>query len=283
VNQTWICDEGRLSYREIGAASRLRQPLVRGELGVPEVTSYADAVTAAAERLGRLRDTKGAGVVVGVASAHATNEDLFAFKRFLQAFGSENVCVAVVTGDKDEILIHEEKAPNARGARALGFGDAKGVLDRIRGGGADGVILLGHDLVHEQLLGGAEALASLDTVVVLDAYASQLQRVAHVMLPTRVVGEKLGTLTNADGRVQRVTPAVEPDFEAYSEGEVIARLGAALGLEGFDVTAPSGQADGNGYDTREISKALSASVPAFSVRDWDSVGDAGLPLVEGGE
>jgi NADH-quinone oxidoreductase subunit G len=271
VNATWICDGGRLSYRGIGAASRLQQPLVRGELGVPEATSYADALRAAAERLSRLRDAKGAGVVAGVASAHATNEDLFTFRRFLEAFGTENTGLAVVTGGSDEILIHREKAANARGARALGFGDAKGVMDRIRGGGLDAVILLGHDLLHEQWLGGSAALEGLDTVIALDSHASELQRVAHVLLPTRVVGEKRGTLTNADGRVQRVVPAVEPAWEAYSEGEAIAALGAALALPGFE----------GPYDGREIAKALAASVPAFAGRDWDTVGDAGLLLVEG--
>ena len=51
----------------------------------------------------------------------------------------------------------------------------------------------------------------------------------------------------------------------------MARLGAAIGLEGF----------GGPYDAREISKALGAALPAFSGRDWDAVGDAGLPLQEG--
>jgi hypothetical protein len=33
--------------------------------------------------------------------------------------------------------------------------------------------------------------------------------------------------------VQPVEPAVEPGWEAFGEGEVLARLGAALGLPGF--------------------------------------------------
>ena len=47
------------------------------------------------------------------------------------------------------------------------------------------------------------------------------------------------------GGVRR--PAVEPAWEAYSEGEIIARLGAALGLDGFD----------GRFDVWEVGKALS--------------------------
>ena len=46
------------------------------------------------------------------------------------------------------------------------------------------------------------------------------------------------------------------------------RLGAALGLDGFD----------GAYDTKKVSKAMAASEPAFAGRDWDSVGDSGLLL-----
>ncbi|MGH0029597.1 MAG: 2Fe-2S iron-sulfur cluster-binding protein [Myxococcota bacterium] len=272
VNDTWICDHGRMTYKRIGAPDRLQHPLVRGELGVPEVTTYAEAVTAAAERLGRLVEAKGAGVVAGVASAHATNEDLFTLRRFLSALGTENHGVVVPTGDADDILVHAEKAPNARGARELGFGEAQPVLDRIRGGGVDGLVVLGSDLLHAQALGDAAALSGLDTVIVLDSHVSALGGVAHVQLPTRMVGEKAGTLVNAGGHVQRVVPAVEPGWEAHSEGDVLARLGAAMGLEGFD---------GAAWNVRQISKALGASAPALLGRDLDAVGDAGLPLAGG--
>jgi NADH dehydrogenase/NADH:ubiquinone oxidoreductase subunit G len=108
-------------------------------------------------------------------------------------------------------------------------------------------------------------------VIALDSHVSELQRVAHVLLPCRVAAEKWGTLTNCAGRVQRVRPAVEPTFEAAAEGEWLWRLGAALGLAGF----------GGRYDVREISRQLAAGVPAFAGIDLDSVGDAGRPLAAG--
>ena len=69
---------------------------------------------------------------------------------------------------------------------------------------------------------------------------ASLERVAHVVFPARHPAERAGTLTNHAGLVQRVEPAVEPPFEAYCEGEVLAALGAALGLPGFGAAPSAG-------------------------------------------
>jgi NADH-quinone oxidoreductase subunit G len=270
VNDTWICDAGRMSYREIGSADRMKQCSVRSESGQLESAGLDQAVEAAAGRLRRLIDAKGPGVIAGIASAHATNEDLFTFQRFLSALGSGTSGVAVVRGDSDDLLVKAEKAPNATGARELGFGDAKTVIDRIANGGVDALIAMGHDIVRGGLLENLDSLAALDTVIVLDTHVSVLQRVAHVMLPVRHVAERHGTLVNVGRRVQRVAPAVDPAWEAYSDGEVLSKLGAALGLEGFD----------GSYDVRAVGRDLAAANPVFAGIDLDTVGDGGRSLAE---
>ncbi len=270
VNDTWICDAGRMSYREIAAPDRLRECEVRDEAGRLDPVGLDFAIRVAASRLRRLIDSKGPGVIAGLASAHATNEDLFTFRRFLSALGSETCGVAVVRGKADDLLIKEEKAPNAAGAREIGFGDARVVVDRIASGAVDAVILLGHAALQEGLLGSEQALAGLDTVILLDTHASELQRVAHVIVPVRHAAEKLGSFVNAARRVQRVVPAVESRWETFADGEVIARLGAALGLEGFD----------GSYDAHAVARDLAATHAAFAGIDLDSIGDAGRPLAE---
>jgi NADH-quinone oxidoreductase subunit G len=272
VNETWICDAGRMSYREIGAADRSRHSMVRGSLGVLEEVTFEAAVEEAAARLRRLIESKGVGVIAGIASPHATNEDLFSFRRLFGALGAETVGVAVVRGEAEDLLIREEKAANAAGARAIGFGEARAVVDRIRSGGIEAVICMGHDALHPSYLGSAEALADLDTVVVLDTHQSELHQVAHVVFPVRHAAEKLGTLTNAAGRVQRVRPAVEPTWEAYPDGFVIAHLGVALGLEGFEAR----------FDAREVCKALASANSTFAGIDLDALGDGGRSLASVG-
>jgi NADH-quinone oxidoreductase subunit G len=267
VNETWICDAGRLTYKEIGVG-RLVEPLVRGESGSLEGIPFAAAVQEAADRIRRVIASDGPSALAALVSPFATNEDLFTARRLLDALGVEARGVAVRRGEADDLLVKEEKAPNAAGARALGFGEPKPVVERIRAGSFRAVLLMGSDVVAAEHLGSAEALAGVESVIVLDTHHSELGRVAHVMLPVRHSAEKVGTLTNASGRVQRVRAAVEPPFEAYADGEVLAKLGAALGLADFD---------GN-FDARSTSRELSESEPAFAGIDIDSVGSGGRPL-----
>jgi len=268
VNDTWICDAGRMSYQEIGAASRLGRCLVRGELGVPESAPFPAALDAAAERLRGVLDAHGPGAVGALASPHATNEDLFVFRRLLDAMGVEERGCPVVRGEGDDLLIREEKAANATGARALGFGDPEAVFAALREGRLRGAIVLGHDALHPDHLGGGKALAELEAVVAVDTHQSDLLKVAHVLFPARVAAERHGTVTNFEGRVQRVVPAVEPPFEAYAMGEILFRLGEALRLAGFD----------GGYDPFRVSAELSRAVPAFEGSDLRGVGDGGRLL-----
>jgi NADH-quinone oxidoreductase subunit G len=254
VNDTWICDPGRMTYREIGAADRLQHALVRGSLGVPELSNPTAAIDTAAARLARLVSSKGAGVIAGLASPHATNEDLFAFRRFLDALGTETSGMAVIRGPSDDLLIKPEKAANAAGGRALGFGDARPVLERLKSGGVDALVVMGHDVLDPSYLGGTELLSKLDTLIVLDSHRSALEGVAHVVIPVRVAAEKHGTLTNHAGRVQAVQPAVEPAWEALAEGEVVTRLAHALGLPGFTAR----------WDARSARRELVAAHPALS-------------------
>lgn len=269
VNDTWMCDEGRLSYKAIGSPDRLERPALREPDGALVECSWQEAVSSAARRLRALLETAGGGVVAGVVSGYETNEDLYTFKRFLEAMETEVAGVATRLGESDDLLIRAEKAPNGTGARALGFSDASGVVERIRGGGVDGLVLLGHGILAVLPAEGRDAIASLDTVILIDTHPSELGHIAHVVLPARCAAEKDGTVTNFAGRVQRVRRAVEPAFEGRAEGEAVTRIARAMGLAGFD--AP--------WDPRRISSELSASVPAFLGIDIDSVGDRGLVMV----
>ena len=268
VNDTWICDSGRMSYKQIGGGARLKEAGVRGKEGRLEITGYEAAVREAARRLRSVIEEHGADSVVVLASAHATNEDLFTLRRLSDGVGAGADGVAVVQGKSDALLIQADKAANAAGARALGFGPAGPVLDRIRDGRAKAAIVLGHDLLDERHLGGTEALEGLDLLIVLDVTQSALHKVADVVIPVRHAAEKHGTLTNHAGRVQRVEPAVEPAWDAWSDGEVLTLMGHALGLEDFE----------DSYDPAKISEWMSERVSAFAGVHLRVVGDQGRPL-----
>jgi len=271
VNETWICDAGRLSYARIGADDRIAGHERREADGRSMPATIEEAVATAAERLRTVIDRKGAGAVGVLASPHATNEDLFVVRRFLEALGSSQAGFAVVTGRSDDLLIQAEKAANAEGCRALGFGPAAALLARARGGAIDALLVLGHDVLATEGPPVLETLRGLDVVLLADSHHSELERVAQVVFATRVAAEKHGTLTNHAGRVQRVVPAAEPAFEAHAEGEVVWRLGRALGLPGFEAA----------WDPRAVSKALSEAIPGFAGIDLDSVPPDGVPQAAG--
>lgn len=187
---------------------------------------------------------------------------------FLAALGSSQSGFTVPTGRGDALLIQPEKAANAAGCRALGFGDAAALLERVRGGAVSALLVLGHDLLATGGDAAREALRGLDALVLVDSHRSGLESLAQVVFAARVAAEKHGTLVNHAGRVQRVVPAVEPSFEAHAEGEIVWRLARALGLPGFD----------GAWDARAVSKELAAAEPAFAARDFDSLPPDGAPL-----
>jgi NADH-quinone oxidoreductase subunit G len=270
VNDTWLCDRGRLSYKQIRSGDRLTRASLRGIDGEREVVGCEAALDAAAGRLQRVIDGPGADTLVVLASPHASNEDLFTLRRFCDALGITARGAAVVLGPEDQLLMKAEQAANAEGARRLGFGPPDALLARLRGGDITAALVFGHDVLDSAFLGGPESLAALETLVVVDLTQSALASCSDVAIPVRHAAERHGSFTNFGGRVQRVQPAVEPDWEAWTDGEVVWRLAAALGLEGFE----------GAYEVHAVSRALAETVAGFAGVDLERVGQHGLPLAE---
>ena len=248
VNDTWICDHGRLSYQSI-AQGRLEQARIRGKLA-----SYADAQREAGRLLRAALDAGGG--VVGVASPFAANEDLWLLRELLAAIGAPPGVFAVPTGEADELLVKAEKAPNAAGARALGFRESREPL-----GPAALALATGHELEPD-------AFRGVDDLILIDTHESALVKRASVVLPARSFAEKLGSFTNFAGRVQRFQPVVEPAFEAYAEGWILQEVARAAGVAGFEAA----------YDAASASKALAESVPAFAGISLQSLDARGREL-----
>ncbi len=106
--------------------------------------------------------------------------------------------------------------------------DASGML-----GGVEGLVV-----VRDHPPGGArhpegalQALGRMESLVVLDAYQSPTSDAATVVLPVAALQETEGSLTSAEGRVQRLRSAVSPPGQAMPGWQVLGRLLEALGLE----------------------------------------------------
>ncbi len=83
-----------------------------------------------------------------------------------------------------------------------------------------------------------EALEKLDLLVVADLFMTETARRADIVLPAAGWGEKDGTFTNTERRVQRVRPAVEPPGEAKPDWWIFKNLADRMGYAGMAYEKP---------------------------------------------
>ena len=111
-----------------------------------------------------------------------------------------------------------------------GGADATGILTRIEEGSIRALFLAGTN----PLVGFPEsgrwrkALEKLDTLVVQDILASDLTRMATIVLPGAASAEKRGSVTALDQRVNRLRIAVAPPGEARPDLAILSDLFARL-------------------------------------------------------
>ncbi|MET0275542.1 MAG: NADH-quinone oxidoreductase subunit NuoG [Acidimicrobiia bacterium] len=123
---------------------------------------------------------------------------------------------------------------------AAGGLDTIGILEAAANGQIDTLVVLGADLERDvpdaDLV--ARALAGVRSIIAVGAFADDAAARADVFLPTTVWGEKTGTTTNLEGRVQRVTSLVSPDGTSMDDwriaGELAVRFGTDFGFETVD-------------------------------------------------
>jgi predicted molibdopterin-dependent oxidoreductase YjgC len=90
-NEGWLCVKGRFGYKFVNSPDRLTRPLIRREIQFEEVT-WDEAFAYAAGKLKAIRDKHGADAIGGLSSARCTNEENYAFQKFIRAgIGTNNV------------------------------------------------------------------------------------------------------------------------------------------------------------------------------------------------
>ncbi len=129
------------------------------------------------------------------------------------------------------------------------------ILRAAAGGEIAGLVLLnGAALAAEgedaKLL--RRALASAEVVVALESVPGPVSEGATVLIPGHSLMEKLGTVTNTEGRVQRIRPALPSATATPSETRVLGLLAAALGAEGWTT------------DPARIQREIAAALPAYA-------------------
>jgi NADH-quinone oxidoreductase subunit G len=187
-------------------------------------------------------------------------------------------------------LLEIPSVPNARGIREAGFApghgpgyatlaqpgpDARSIAEALAAGELSTVWLNYADPLRyhpdralwEKALGTAQAVIAVDTVL-----TDTVREHADVVFPGEAYPEKEGTVTNVDGRVQRLRPAIgRPKGRSGSPGagvragwQVIDEIAAACGLE-------------LGVRTGAMASAqLFAAVPFYAGLTLDELGGRGV-------
>ncbi len=135
--------------------------------------------------------------------------------------------------------------------------DAESILRAAVDGRVRCLILLGADVLADFPDGqlARDALAAVDWTVVVDAFESDSTRHGDVFLPTPLWGEKEGTTTNLEGRVQRLGRKVTPPGVVMDDWRIAVELALRLGSD-FDM-----------LDIDEVRDEISAVASAFRGAD----------------
>ena len=273
VNQYWMCDAGRLSFRGLSGEGRLTTPLVRGADEF-RPAAWSGALEAAVRALADAASARGPGSVGIIASAHAPNEEVHLLRRLAEHLGARLAGLAWSPPGAyhDDFLIKADKNPNTRGLALQGV-DVGAAADTIIGAAAAGTLqaLVLHRVDATAWAEAAHVRAALERVpslVVLDTHQREAAQFATVILPLATYAECDGTFTNHAGRVQRFEAAVAPPGEVRPGWQVLADL---LSLVAPDL--PEARPE----SAAEVFAALAAASPAFAGLTHAALGEQGRP------
>ncbi|MEI8233065.1 MAG: molybdopterin-dependent oxidoreductase [Verrucomicrobiota bacterium] len=266
VNQTWMCDYGRLNFHDLHSPERLLSPIVRFVEQPDWNAAFASIAT--------VFKLVAPGQTALIASGKLTNEELFLAARLIKALGVTLHDIVPHTDAGDDILLSADRNPNTAGAKLLGVSAAtpganlQAIAEGVRSGAIKALVVLGEDATQAGLT--PADLAKLDVLVVTSLLpnATTAASVAgSFVLPASGFAEKRGSMINKAGRLQRLNQAVQAPGLARDDWEILAGL-----LEALTGIAP-------GFATlNDVFQALAAATPAFAGLSLDAIGDLGVQL-----
>lgn len=298
VNSYWMCDNGRLNtFKNVISDTRVEGAFIRKE-GALHKIDFDEAISEAAKRLKEFKS----GETAFIGSPFATCEDNFALVKLAKSLGISNITFSkhVIEGDKDEILIQEDKSPNSLGAELVGIKNVNGnlSLDELQKGIKEQKIKALF-VMEDDLAGLSEdweqALGKLDLLIVTASNQNKTTALADLLFGASTYAEKHGTFVNFQGRVQRIRPAVSTlEMDRALDGMNMSRwdkFGTKFDrwMQGKKYDAkPSwyiivrlSQLTGGKmkYDMAEdIFDDISSSIVEFKGLDYDVIGELGAQL-----
>jgi len=230
VNQEWMCDDGRLSYKYLNAERVLAAREGRGAAG-----KAVRAVDAAAKAGAILKPLAEQGALAALFSPLASLEDLLAAALVAtEGLGRAEVYAGGhPDGWQDDFLKVADENPNRKGleivAQAFGlvvrpFSD---LVRSIEAGRVRGVWAVGAEAPDPR---AAPAFGKLEAFVCQAYNSGGLADEATLLLPAAPHSEMDGTFVSFEGRAQRFELAYWPRGDSRPHWALAGHLGRGLGL-----------------------------------------------------
>ena len=277
VNDYWICDEGRFSYKAANDPNLLAAMYARTSSGADlEAVPVDQAIRLASD--GLQRAVAAGGTIAGVLSPFLTVEEAFALGSYLKNLSPTSVLALgpvpydgvdqTFTPDKVEgrsgdtsfvvprsFTIRGEKCPNRQGVEAVlrhlqgELIDYAKLVSRAESG-EFAAILVASDAIDPAFTDGdARSLRTAKFLVVIDTLPTPLAQAADVVLAGATFAEKAGCYVNAQGILQYSEAALPPRDGSLPDLDLVAIL--------------SGHGEGP-ISSRTVLQALAEAVPAFA-------------------
>jgi NADH-quinone oxidoreductase subunit G len=127
------------------------------------------------------------------------------------------------------------------------------ILEAAAAGVIKALVVLGGSLWADDVTELIERVAGVvEVLVVIDTRRGPLTRAATVLIPGHAYFEKAGSVTNVEGRVQRIRPALPPATQTPTETRILSALAAELGATGWP------------GDPLQVNRELIAAIPAYA-------------------
>lgn len=140
------------------------------------------------------------------------------------------------------------------------------MFEAARAGTIKAMVIMGENpmVSDPEIAHVAEALQSLEFLVVLDIFPTETSAFAHVVLPAASFAEKDGTFTNTERKVQLVRQALSPPGEAKPDWQILCALAQRMGYP-MSYEHP-----------REIMEEIARLVPIYAGISYARLEEAGI-------
>lgn len=227
VNNWWICDHGRASYKMITNPDRVPIPLKR-DTPEPSPVAWDEAIPAFAHRL---RTTPPEKIGVIIAPTLTTEELWLARRLFVKQLGIKSFALWPPKSERqdpakkiDDLLLRADPFANSRAAKLLNL-DLFPVQDLLdKAAEYDLLVLWGANLKPEDWAKARHA----DYLVEVMHTRVLGENQPDLLLPATTWAEKDGTLINGDGHLQRMNAALDPLEDSQTDLAILSALGHEL-------------------------------------------------------